>query len=141
MPSLSKFVIVFALAHRSFSDEVQHANVNAHRQQQEYEGKTFRFNHKESNKLGLSHSIGLQRQTYRSTHRLQSSDSDGENIKVIHKTAYYGRLEVGSPRQPFTVVFDTGSGNLMIPSTYCQSKACTMHKRFDRKSSTTAEDI
>jgi len=141
MPSLSKFVIVFALAHRSFSDEVQHANVNAHRQQQEYEGKTFRFNHKESNKLGLSHSIGLQRQTYRSTHRLQSSDSDGENTKVIHKTAYYGRLEVGSPRQPFTVVFDTGSGNLMIPSTYCQSKACTMHKRFDRKSSTTAEDI
>jgi len=39
------------------------------------------------------------------------------------------------------VVFDTGSGNLMVPSTYCRSHACTMHKRFDRKKSATAEDI
>merc|ERR1719158_2828019 len=29
----------------------------------------------------------------------------------------------------------------MIPSTYCQSRACTMHKRFDRRASTSAEDI
>merc|ERR1719401_2255018 len=29
----------------------------------------------------------------------------------------------------------------MIPSTYCGSRACTMHRRFDRRTSTTAEDI
>merc|ERR1719386_401937 len=29
----------------------------------------------------------------------------------------------------------------MVPSTYCNSKACDMHKRFDRKKSATAEDI
>merc|ERR1719155_296778 len=29
----------------------------------------------------------------------------------------------------------------MVPSTYCRRHACTMHKRFDRQKSTTAEDI
>merc|ERR550514_914481 len=29
----------------------------------------------------------------------------------------------------------------MIPSTYCSSHACTMHRRFDRRASATAEDI
>merc|ERR1719183_2663565 len=89
----------------------------------------------------MSHSIVLKRQSYKAVqqHRI---DTDGEvSSKVVHKTAYYGRVEIGSPRQDFTVVFDTGSGNLMVPSTYCRSRACTMHKRFDRKSSATAEDI
>eukprot|EP00747_Dinoflagellata_sp_TGD_P211150 gnl/TRDRNA2_/TRDRNA2_84354_c0_seq2.p2 gnl/TRDRNA2_/TRDRNA2_84354_c0~~gnl/TRDRNA2_/TRDRNA2_84354_c0_seq2.p2 ORF type:complete len:420 (+),score=100.22 gnl/TRDRNA2_/TRDRNA2_84354_c0_seq2:111-1370(+) len=90
-------------------------------------------------RMGMSHSILMKRQTYKSTtvQRLH----DKVNSKVVHKTAYYGKLDVGTPKQEFTVVFDTGSGNLMIPSTYCQSKACTMHKRFDRRSSATAEDI
>merc|ERR1719504_483269 len=89
--------------------------------------------------MGLSHSIMLKRQQYKDTQRHGSND--GANSKVVHKTAYYGRVEIGTPRQAFTVVFDTGSGNLMVPSTYCRSHACTMHKRFDRKKSTTAEDI
>jgi len=91
------------------------------------------------NQMGMSHSISLERQLYRSTQQHRSLDKFTN--KIVHKTAYYGRLEVGTPRQPFTVVFDTGSGNLMLPSTYCKSRACTMHKRFDRKASTTAEDI
>mmetsp|Transcript_131235 Transcript_131235/g.245577 ORF Transcript_131235/g.245577 Transcript_131235/m.245577 type:complete len:439 (-) Transcript_131235:65-1381(-) len=91
------------------------------------------------NAMGMSHSIVLKRQLYKSGHGLR--DRSSLAAKIVHKTAYYGKLEVGSPRQVFTVVFDTGSGNLMIPSTYCQSRACTMHKRFDRKGSSTAEDI
>jgi len=90
---------------------------------------------------GLSHSITLKRQMYHSKQLHRLSDKSSIVSKVVHKTAYYGKLEVGTPRQVFTVVFDTGSGNLMLPSTYCQSRACTMHKRFDRKASTTAEDI
>lgn len=93
----------------------------------------------EVNQMGMSHSISLERQLYRSNQQHRSLDR--YTNKIVHKTAYYGRLEVGTPRQPFTVVFDTGSGNLMLPSTYCKSRACTMHKRFDRKASTTAEDI
>jgi hypothetical protein len=64
-----------------------------------------------------------------------------DESKVVHKSAYYGEISVGNPKQKFVVVFDSGSGNLMIPSTYCQSKACTMHKQYDRKQSSTAVDI
>lgn len=95
--------------------------------------------HEEAVHMGMSHSISLRRQLYRSTERHQLRNRAGS--KVVHKTAYYGKIEVGTPRQTFTVVFDTGSGNLMLSSTYCQSRACTMHKRFDRKASATAEDI
>jgi hypothetical protein len=98
------------------------------------------------NAMGTSHSIMLRRQLYHTTqhHAASRTASKGGikgKTKVVHKTAYYGKLEVGTPRQSFTVVFDTGSGNLMLPSTYCQSRACTMHRRFDRKGSATAEDI
>jgi len=86
-----------------------------------------------------SHSIQMKRQTYRS--KVHSKGKDSGNAQVVHKTAYYGLLQVGTPKQDFTVVFDTGSGNLMVPSTYCQSAACTQHKRFDHKQSTTVEDI
>merc|ERR1719353_978641 len=81
----------------------------------------------------------LKRQQYKDTQR--HSSNDGANSKVVHKTAYYGKVEIGTPRQSFTVVFDTGSGNLMVPSTFCHTHACTMHRRFDRKASATAEDI
>merc|ERR1719298_189 len=81
----------------------------------------------------------MKRQLY---HAVENSDTNGATAsKVVHKTAYYGKVEVGTPRQPLTVVFDTGSGNLMVPSTYCKSRACTQHKQFDRKMSQTAEDI
>merc|ERR1719420_1091435 len=79
----------------------------------------------------------MKRQSYKTHHK----DSDNTKTKIVHKTAYYGEVEVGSQHQTFVVVFDTGSGNLMVPSTYCQSSACTMHQRFNRAQSTTAEDI
>mmetsp|Transcript_10589 Transcript_10589/g.31092 ORF Transcript_10589/g.31092 Transcript_10589/m.31092 type:complete len:437 (-) Transcript_10589:368-1678(-) len=97
--------------------------------------------HAHAEKAGMrtSHSIMLKRQKYQSAHLQQVRAKSAS--KLVHKTAYYGRLEVGTPRQVFTVVFDTGSGNLMLPSTFCHSHACTMHKRFDPKASATAENI
>ncbi|XP_036375614.1 nothepsin [Megalops cyprinoides] len=43
---------------------------------------------------------------------------------------YYGEISLGTPEQNFTVVFDTGSADLWIPSSYCVSEACIMHHRF-----------
>jgi len=57
------------------------------------------------------------------------------------RSAYYGTLMVGTPPEPFTVVFDTGSGHLILPSTYCRSETCRAHKRFRRTASSTAADI
>jgi hypothetical protein len=61
-----------------------------------------------------------------------SSDSDSSEKKngAVHKTAYFGKVSVGSPQQTFSVVFDTGSGNLLVPADDCRSAACLAHHRF-----------
>jgi len=133
---LSVSIIVPALA---FFDSHAHEHLDTQEHGQE-QGSLHLEAHRmgEVNQMGMSHSIALRRQKYKDNH---GQDRDSVKTQVIHKTAYYGKLEIGTPRQVFTVVFDTGSGNLMVPSTYCQSHACTMHKRFDRRASATAEDI
>lgn len=55
----------------------------------------------------------------------------------VHALQYYGEISVGTPPQYFTVIFDTGSGHLLVPSTLCESSACMNHRRFiENKSST-----
>jgi len=57
------------------------------------------------------------------------------------QSEYYGQVSVGSPPQTFTVVFDTGSGNLLLPSKECVDEACSSHKRFDSALSATALQV
>jgi len=49
---------------------------------------------------------------------------------------WFGGITVGTPPQDFTVVFDTGSFTLEIPSTQCGS-ACSNQRKFDPTKSTT----
>jgi saccharopepsin len=66
---------------------------------------------------------------------------DGGKAKAVHKMAYFGEIGVGTPAQKFSVVYDTGSGNLLIPGTGCKDEACMMHDRFDESQSSTVKEL
>ncbi|XP_075377786.1 pepsin B-like [Mycteria americana] len=54
---------------------------------------------------------------------------------------YFGEISIGTPPQNFLVLFDTGSANLWVPSTYCQTPACEDHARFNSSLSSTFSGI
>mmetsp|Transcript_65833 Transcript_65833/g.154084 ORF Transcript_65833/g.154084 Transcript_65833/m.154084 type:complete len:575 (-) Transcript_65833:50-1774(-) len=61
---------------------------------------------------------------------------------VAYKTAYFGKIHVGSPQpQNFTVVFDTGSAHLVIPNSACQRDTCLKHNRYNESMSESAVPI
>jgi len=57
------------------------------------------------------------------------------------KSAYFGTIYVGNPPLEMTVVFDTGSGHLILPSMYCKSNTCKAHTRYRRSASETGRDV
>jgi len=64
-----------------------------------------------------------------------------DETTVSYKSVYFGAVSIGHPRQNFTVVFDTGSGHVIVPSQECKSETCLIHNRYDRKRSKTAVDV
>jgi len=56
--------------------------------------------------------------------------------------AYFGTVFAGGPvPQEFSVVFDTGSGHVVLPSVVCTSPACLSHRRYNRSLSSISVDI
>ncbi|XP_067272497.1 nothepsin [Pseudorasbora parva] len=60
-----------------------------------------------------------------------------ERLYNFMDAEFFGLISLGTPGQNFTVVFDTGSSDLWVPSSYCVSQACDMHRKFKAFESST----
>lgn len=55
--------------------------------------------------------------------------------------AYFGPMQVGTPPQDFTIIFDTGSSDFWVPSVKCRARACRGKHLYNSAASTTYQAV
>mmetsp|Transcript_5073 Transcript_5073/g.7751 ORF Transcript_5073/g.7751 Transcript_5073/m.7751 type:complete len:373 (+) Transcript_5073:57-1175(+) len=64
------------------------------------------------------------------------SDDGSIVINDYENSQYYGEINLGTPEQSFEVIFDTGSADLWVASSNCDS-SCGRHAEYDSSKSST----